>query len=128
LVTQSDPFTKSAVITNQVVSKMNTTSSSSEAPILLYQVEQGIATLTLNQPRKFNVLSEGLLIALHEALDTIAEDRAVRVVIIAGAGRAFCAGHDLKEMRANPDRKYYEPEFWITKRPKERRENNLVAV
>ncbi len=61
----------------------------------------GIATLTLNRPAQFNALDGASLDALHAALAAIAADDDVRVVVIAGAGRAFCAGHDLKEMLAN---------------------------
>ncbi len=60
----------------------------------------GIATLTLNRPRQYNALSRALLEALHGELDRIAADPGVRVLIITGAGRAFCSGHDLKELRA----------------------------
>jgi len=60
----------------------------------------GIATLTLNRPRQYNALSRALLEALHAELDRIAADPGVRVLIVTGAGRAFCSGHDLKEMRA----------------------------
>lgn len=60
----------------------------------------GVATLTLNRPRQYNALSGALLAALHASLDAIAGDASVRVVVITGAGPAFCAGHDLKEMRA----------------------------
>jgi enoyl-CoA hydratase/carnithine racemase len=62
----------------------------------------GIATLTMNRPDKFNALSVELLDALLAALQAIGEDRSVRVVVLAGAGRAFCTGHDLKQMRADP--------------------------
>ena len=61
---------------------------------------EGVATLTLNRPRQYNALSRALLEALHGELDLIAADASVRVVIVTGAGRAFCSGHDLKEMRA----------------------------
>jgi enoyl-CoA hydratase/carnithine racemase len=61
----------------------------------------GLTTLTLNRPGQFNSLSKDMLTALQAELDDIAASDAVRVVIIAGAGKAFCAGHDLKEMRAN---------------------------
>jgi len=84
---------------------------SPDDPVLLSRVEEGVATLTLNRPRQYNVLSEALLSALQKSLDEIAENRDIRVVVLAGAGRAFCAGHDLKEMRANPSRKYYEDLF-----------------
>ncbi|MCK5275860.1 MAG: enoyl-CoA hydratase/isomerase family protein, partial [Alphaproteobacteria bacterium] len=73
--------------------------------------EDGICRLTLNRPQQYNALSEAMLDALQGAFDEIAEDKSVRVVIIGGAGKAFCAGHDLKEMRANPSRDYYEHLF-----------------
>jgi len=60
-----------------------------------------IATLTLNRPAQFNPLSEGMLKALQVEIDRLATDRLIRVVVIAAKGKAFCAGHDLKEMRAN---------------------------
>ncbi|MBL8405168.1 MAG: enoyl-CoA hydratase [Dechloromonas sp.] len=62
----------------------------------------GLTTLTLNRPNAFNSLSRDLLGALQAELDAIAASESVRVVVIAGAGKAFCSGHDLKEMRANP--------------------------
>ncbi len=62
----------------------------------------GLTTLTLNRPNAFNSLSRVLLGALQAELDAIAASESVRVVVIAGAGKAFCSGHDLKEMRANP--------------------------
>lgn len=68
-------------------------------PVLIREVRDGVAALVLNRPRQYNALSRALLEALHEALDAIARDETVRVVTIAGAGNAFCAGHDLKEMR-----------------------------
>jgi enoyl-CoA hydratase/carnithine racemase len=71
-------------------------------PVLLRTVEDGVATLTLNRPRQYNALSAPLLEALHEELDALRNDASVRVVVIAGSGSAFCAGHDLKEMRALP--------------------------
>src|SRR5437764_224357 len=61
----------------------------------------GIATVILNRPAQFNAISGDLLDALQATLDGIAADPSVRVVVIAGAGRAFCAGHDLKEMMGN---------------------------
>jgi enoyl-CoA hydratase/carnithine racemase len=72
-----------------------------EAPLLLRETHEGVATLTLNRPRHYNPLSDAMLDQLQSALDAIAKDAAVRVVVIAGSGPAFCAGHDLKEMRAN---------------------------
>jgi enoyl-CoA hydratase/carnithine racemase len=67
--------------------------------------------LTLNRPTQFNALSEELLVALEEQLADIGADESVRVVVLAAAGRAFCAGHDLKQMRANCDRGYYQSLF-----------------
>ncbi len=80
-------------------------------PILLRQDDGGIATLTLNRPRQYNALSEALLDQLQTAFDEIAADDRVRVVVLAARGEAFCTGHDLKEMRANPNRAYYEALF-----------------
>ena len=71
-----------------------------QAPILLREAQDGIATLTLNRPDQFNALSGELLDQLQAVLDDIAKDASVRVVIIAARGRGFCAGHDLKEIRA----------------------------
>jgi len=85
--------------------------TSDNAPVLLREDKDGVATLTLNRPEQFNSLSEALLDALQRELDRVALDEAARVVVIAGAGRAFCAGHDLKEMRANPRQSYYEDLF-----------------
>ena len=84
-----------------------------QPPLLLLQEKdsRGVVTLTLNRPQAFNALSEGLLDALQGALDRVAADDTARAVVIAGAGKAFCAGHDLKEMRAEPSLAYYERLF-----------------
>jgi len=83
-----------------------------EEPLLLKNLsDAGVLTLTLNRPRAFNALSEELLDALKAALDETAGSSDVRVVVIRAAGRAFCAGHDLKEMRATPDQDYYRTLF-----------------
>jgi enoyl-CoA hydratase/carnithine racemase len=78
-----------------------------EAPLLLRADDQGVVTLTLNRPQARNGLSLGLLQALRDALAGIEADSDARVVILAGAGPAFCAGHDLKELRA----KNYDPAY-----------------
>jgi enoyl-CoA hydratase/carnithine racemase len=70
-----------------------------------------VVTLTLNRPHAFNALSEEMLAALQRELDAIAQDESVRVVVLAAEGKAFCAGHDLKEMRAAPSREYYQQLF-----------------
>jgi enoyl-CoA hydratase/carnithine racemase len=72
---------------------------------------EGVVTLTLNRPEAFNALSEAMLESLQAAVDRAGADPGVRVVVIAGAGRVFCAGHDLKEMRAAPSQAYYERLF-----------------
>jgi enoyl-CoA hydratase/carnithine racemase len=83
-----------------------------EAPFLLQEKKQGVVTLTLNRPTSRNSLSLGMLQAFRAALDEIAEDQDARVVILAGAGPAFCAGHDLRELRASGyDAAYVEPLF-----------------
>lgn len=68
--------------------------------VLRREVRDGVVLLTLDRPRQYNALSAALLAELHAALDAIARDEALRVVMVTGAGNAFCAGHDLKEMRA----------------------------
>ncbi len=68
--------------------------------ILLRSDNNAIATLTLNRPKALNALSEEMLAALQTELDTIAADRSIRVIVIKGAGKVFCAGHDLKQMQA----------------------------
>jgi enoyl-CoA hydratase/carnithine racemase len=72
---------------------------------------RGVVTLTLNRPQAFNALSEALLAGLQTELDALAQDTRVRVVVLASAGKAFCAGHDLKEMRAEPALAYYQRLF-----------------
>jgi enoyl-CoA hydratase/carnithine racemase len=79
--------------------------------VLLRHEKDGILTLTLNRPRQYNALSEELLGQLQTQLDAVAGDATMRVVVLAGAGPAFCAGHDLKEMRARPDHAYYRDLF-----------------
>lgn len=80
-------------------------------PLHIAQDARGVVTLTLNRPNAFNALSEALLTALQSAIDTLAQDKTVRVVVLAAEGRAFCAGHDLKEMRAAPSLTYYQTLF-----------------
>jgi enoyl-CoA hydratase/carnithine racemase len=70
---------------------------------LLRTDRAGVATLTLNRPQQYNAFSSTLIDSLQAAVDEIGRDASVRVVVIAGAGKAFCAGHDLKEMRARPE-------------------------
>jgi enoyl-CoA hydratase/carnithine racemase len=86
--------------------------SEAEKPLILRSQDgRGVVTLTLNRPEAFNALSEAMLAELQRELDAIASDESVRVVVIAAEGKAFCAGHDLKEMRADPSLEYYERLF-----------------
>ncbi|MES2715081.1 MAG: enoyl-CoA hydratase [Pseudomonadota bacterium] len=81
-------------------------------PLLLRsQDARGVITLTLNRPQAFNALSEAMLTALQTELDAIARDGSARLLVIKAAGKAFCAGHDLKQMRAQPSSAYYESLF-----------------
>jgi enoyl-CoA hydratase/carnithine racemase len=72
--------------------------------VLLQTLDQGVLRLTMNRPAARNALSIGLMTALVEAVDRTAHDKECRIVVIAGAGPAFCAGHDLRELRADCDR------------------------
>ena len=84
--------------------------------ILLRRDNDAITTLTLNRPAARNALSIGLMEALDSALAEIAQDPRTHVVVIAANGPAFCAGHDLREMRANPTREAYEQVFALCSR------------
>ncbi len=79
--------------------------------IILRSDRDGIADLTINRPKAYNSLSIACMEALISEFDRIAKDNSVRVVILSGAGKGFCAGHDLKEMRSNPDKLFYEQTF-----------------
>jgi enoyl-CoA hydratase/carnithine racemase len=80
--------------------------------LLLHERDaRGVHRLTLNNPGSFNTLSEAMLTALQKALDAIAQDEQARVVVLGAAGKAFCAGHNLKEMRAQPELAYYQKLF-----------------
>jgi enoyl-CoA hydratase/carnithine racemase len=84
--------------------------------ILLRHDDGNIATLTLNRPAARNALSMGLMEALDAALAAIADDNSVHVVILAANGPAFCAGHDLREIRSTPTRAAYEAVFALCSR------------
>lgn len=79
--------------------------------VLLRDDRQGVTTLTLNRPQARNALSRALMTALKAELDAVAVEDSVKVVVLAANGAAFCAGHDLREMRANPGRENYEALF-----------------
>ena len=86
-------------------------SSVEEMPVLLRSDSGGVVTLTLNRPNQFNSLSDELLDALQFELTGIARDENARAVVIAANGKAFCAGHDLKQMRVNNSEAYYTALF-----------------
>lgn len=88
---------------------MNTQDNS--APLVLRDNAGGLATLRLNRPLQFNALSEAMLAALQAELDIIAGQPEVRCVVLAAEGKAFCAGHDLREMQATPSLDYYKTLF-----------------
>jgi enoyl-CoA hydratase/carnithine racemase len=82
-----------------------------EAIVKRVRDARGVVTLTLNRPQAFNALSSGMLTALQSELDALKQDETARVLVLAAAGKAFCAGHDLKEMRAQPSLDYYQELF-----------------
>lgn len=81
------------------------------APYVLRQDAEGIVRLTMNRGERLNPLSAAMLSALQTELDQVARDESARVVILAGAGKHFCAGHDLREMRAHPDKAWQSALF-----------------
>lgn len=85
--------------------------TSVENPYVIQEQSGGVLTLTLNRGDKFNPLSEEMLTALQTAFDAARKDEAIRVIVLAATGKAFCAGHDLKQMRAAPSAEYYNKLF-----------------
>ena len=85
--------------------------SHSNSPLLHARDARGVHQVTLNMSASFNVLSEAMLAALQQAFDAIAQDDHARVVVLGAAGKAFCAGHNLKEMRAQHEQAYYQKLF-----------------
>lgn len=88
-----------------------TSSHESTEWVLLQRDARGVATLTLNDPQRFNALGQEMLAALQRALDSLAQDAQLRAVVLAGSGKAFCAGHNLKEMAAHPELAWYQQLF-----------------
>lgn len=85
--------------------------SPNTAPLRHTRDARGVHTLTLDAPASFNVLSEAMLDALQAAVDAVRSDDKARAVVIAATGKAFCAGHNLKEMKARPELDYYQALF-----------------
>jgi enoyl-CoA hydratase/carnithine racemase len=79
--------------------------------LIRHKDERGVVTLTMNRPANFNALSEEMLAALQDAFGTVAADESARVVVLAANGKAFCPGHNLKEMIAEPSLAYYQKLF-----------------
>lgn len=79
--------------------------------LIEHKDERGVVTLTMNRPANFNALSQEMLTALQAALDRVAQDESARVVVLAAAGKAFCPGHNLKEMIVSPALAYYQQLF-----------------
>ena len=86
-------------------------SAQASAPLLHTVDARGVHSLALNRPSAFNALGEEMLDALQAALDKVALDASARVVVLSAQGKAFCAGHDLKELRARPEQAYYQQLF-----------------
>lgn len=84
---------------------------SDSPPVLQSSVSGTVATLVLNRPAAYNALSEELLAAMQRVLQEVADNDAIRVVVLGANGKAFCAGHDLKQMRANESREYQHKLF-----------------
>ena len=82
-----------------------------EANPVLRKDRDGVARLTLNRPKAYNALSLGLMAALQDELKDIAADRRIKAVVIEGAGKGFCAGHDLREMRSRTDETFHQTVF-----------------
>ena len=93
------------------MSEATTSPSVAEAAVLTSRDARGVVTLTMNRPASFNALSEEMLAALQQALEAVAADDSTRVVVLAAAGKAFCPGHNLKEMIAQPELSYYQALF-----------------
>lgn len=82
-----------------------------EQYVLTTRNERGVATLTLNRPQQFNALSQEMMAALQTELEALDDDESIRAVVIGAQGKAFCPGHDLKQMKANPSLEYYQRLF-----------------
>ena len=90
---------------------MTTPTTELPPPVLHTRDNRGVHTLLLNRATNFNTLSENMISALQTALDFVTLDATARLVVIAATGKAFCAGHNLKDMRANPELAYYQQLF-----------------
>jgi len=80
-------------------------------PLVLHNDEGGIANLIINRPKAYNALSISCMEAMMQEISVISEDPAIKVIILSGSGKGFCAGHDMKDLRANPEKSFYEKTF-----------------
>ena len=83
----------------------------SDSLVLMTQDARGVVRITLNDPQRFNALSSEMLTELQAALDAVARNEQARVVVLAAEGKAFCAGHNLKDMAAHTELAYYQQLF-----------------
>src|SRR5262245_39719670 len=90
---------------------MNAPIEAAVEPFVVTEVRDRVGTLTLNRGDRFNALSRDMIAALDAALEDAGAREDVRVIVIAAAGRGFCAGHDLRELRAHPDRDWQRELF-----------------
>ena len=91
--------------------RMTVENTEVSSDVLHARDDRGVHTLVLNRPTSFNTLTENMLAALQSVLDFVALDATARLVVISAEGKAFCAGHNLKDMRANPEMAYYQQLF-----------------
>lgn len=91
---------------------MPVTKENSEALIIRKDVD-GVSHLIINRPKSYNALSISCMEAMTNEVNTLSSDSSVKVIVLSGSGKGFCAGHDLKEMRANPEREFYEKTFEV---------------
>lgn len=98
-------------LSNRTTSNATTDATDTNDLLVLREDHNNVVTLTLNSPKQFNALSIDMLAALQAELDSIEVDSSIQVVVIAANGKAFCAGHNLKEMRANADKTFYNQLF-----------------
>ena len=80
-------------------------------PLILRYDEDGVSNLTINRPEAYNALTIECMEVFLNELEDIAADPSVRVVVVSGAGKGFCAGHDMRTLRANPEKSFYEKTF-----------------
>jgi len=86
---------------------MAITKESSET-LVLRSDNDGISELVINRPQSYNALSIDCMNAIREQIESVSDDSSIKVLVLSGAGRGFCSGHDMREMRANPEREFYD--------------------